>query len=53
MFGDNRIIVVGGMGADKNALDSIEELSEDGTQWTQIGKDLSYSGVQTFFLKVA
>ena len=43
MFGDNRIIVVGGMGAEKNALDSIEELSEDGTHWTPISTDLQYT----------
>ena len=61
MFGDNRIIVVGGMGADKNALDSIEELSEDGTTWTTLSKDLVhetlldllYSGVQFYLLEVA
>ena len=61
MFGDNRIIVVGGMGADKNALDSIEELSEDGTTWTPLSKDLvleilwdwPYSGVQFYLLEVA
>ena len=43
IFADNRIIVVGGMGADKNALDGIEELSEDGTHWTQISTDLQSS----------
>ena len=30
MFADNRIVAVGGMGAKENALDSIEQLSEDG-----------------------
>ena len=29
---------MGGMGAKENALDSIEELSEDGTQWTKLSK---------------
>ena len=43
MFADKRIIVVGGMGDDENALDSIEELSEDGTHWTQMSKELQSS----------
>ena len=38
MFADKRIVAVGGMGAKENALDSIEELSEDGTQWTKLSK---------------
>ena len=40
-FADNRIIAVGGMGMGMMALDSIEELAQDSSHWTPIGRSRS------------